>query len=225
MSIDYDAIIEKQQDEIERLRKLIDTAAENQDYLDKRLTECENDNERLRQTFKEYGFHHVDCLYETDGHPCDCGYHDVKQQIADTNAPDNRLTDQPTVAPHTCRYCGQPSWLEPIDQSPPPDYCHESDHGERAAVPTPAVVLHPEGRGLMLAPQPNAVQSAIDDAHHFNRQAGEYEALLCEIRDESAEDWRTTKYVVVQMTEETWEKLRAFKAINERASDPKPELD
>ena len=32
-------------------------------------------------------------------------------------------------APYTCQYCGQPSWLEPIDQTPPPDYCHESDHG------------------------------------------------------------------------------------------------
>ena len=29
----------------------------------------------------------------------------------------------------TCKYCGRPSYLEPIDQSPPPDYCHESDHG------------------------------------------------------------------------------------------------
>lgn len=32
-------------------------------------------------------------------------------------------------APYTCRYCGRPSWLEPVDQSPPPDYCHDSDHG------------------------------------------------------------------------------------------------
>ena len=31
--------------------------------------------------------------------------------------------------PFTCRFCGQPSWVEPIDQSSPPDYCHESDHG------------------------------------------------------------------------------------------------
>ncbi|CBL45367.1 hypothetical protein HDN1F_35350 [gamma proteobacterium HdN1] len=32
--------------------------------------------------------------------------------------------------PYTCKYCGAPSWLEPCDQTPPPDYCHESDHGE-----------------------------------------------------------------------------------------------
>lgn len=36
-------------------------------------------------------------------------------------------------APYTCRYCGRPSWLEPIDQSPPPDYCHDSDHGTGGA--------------------------------------------------------------------------------------------
>ena len=32
--------------------------------------------------------------------------------------------------PHTCLFCGAPSWYDPSDQSPPPDYCHESDHGE-----------------------------------------------------------------------------------------------
>lgn len=32
-------------------------------------------------------------------------------------------------APFTCKYCGQPSWIDPSDQSPPPDYCHEIDHG------------------------------------------------------------------------------------------------
>lgn len=32
--------------------------------------------------------------------------------------------------PFTCKFCGLPSWLEPVDQAPPPDYCHESDHGE-----------------------------------------------------------------------------------------------
>lgn len=33
------------------------------------------------------------------------------------------------IPPHTCKYCGAPSWLDESDQSPPPDYCHESDHG------------------------------------------------------------------------------------------------
>ena len=32
--------------------------------------------------------------------------------------------------PFTCLFCGMPSWVDPSDQSPPPDYCHESDHGE-----------------------------------------------------------------------------------------------
>lgn len=34
------------------------------------------------------------------------------------------------VAPYRCQFCGQPSWYAPEDQTPPPDYCHESDHGE-----------------------------------------------------------------------------------------------
>lgn len=33
--------------------------------------------------------------------------------------------------PFKCIYCGRPSWHDPADQSPPPDYCHESDHGEQ----------------------------------------------------------------------------------------------
>ena len=32
-------------------------------------------------------------------------------------------------APFTCKYCGLPSWIDPSDQSPPPDYCHEIEHG------------------------------------------------------------------------------------------------
>jgi len=34
------------------------------------------------------------------------------------------------LAPFVCRFCGAPSWYDPSDQLPPPDYCHESDHGE-----------------------------------------------------------------------------------------------
>ena len=33
-------------------------------------------------------------------------------------------------APFKCLFCGRPSWVDPSDQAPPPDYCHESDHGE-----------------------------------------------------------------------------------------------
>lgn len=32
-------------------------------------------------------------------------------------------------APFTCQYCGAPSYIDPFDQSPPPDYCHDDDHG------------------------------------------------------------------------------------------------
>lgn len=35
----------------------------------------------------------------------------------------------PSRPPYQCKYCGAPSWYEPADQIPPPDYCHESDHG------------------------------------------------------------------------------------------------
>lgn len=31
--------------------------------------------------------------------------------------------------PYRCRFCGAPSWLDPSDQTPPPDYCHPEDHG------------------------------------------------------------------------------------------------
>lgn len=33
--------------------------------------------------------------------------------------------------PHTCRYCGAASWIDPSDQTPPADYCHPGDHGSR----------------------------------------------------------------------------------------------
>lgn len=31
-------------------------------------------------------------------------------------------------APFACKYCGSPSWIDPSDQSPPPDCCHAIDH-------------------------------------------------------------------------------------------------
>jgi hypothetical protein len=34
--------------------------------------------------------------------------------------------------PYNCQFCGAPSWLHPSDQTMPPDYCHESDHGSRS---------------------------------------------------------------------------------------------
>lgn len=36
-------------------------------------------------------------------------------------------------APFKCTYCGQPSWIDPSDQSPPTDYCHGIDHGTAEA--------------------------------------------------------------------------------------------
>lgn len=32
-------------------------------------------------------------------------------------------------APYICQFCGMPSWYAPSEQTPPPDYCHEIDHG------------------------------------------------------------------------------------------------
>jgi hypothetical protein len=34
--------------------------------------------------------------------------------------------------PFTCKFCGAPSWIDPLDQEAPADYCHESDHGSPA---------------------------------------------------------------------------------------------
>lgn len=39
----------------------------------------------------------------------------------------NKSAEQATFR---CVYCGAPSWVDPTDQRPPPDYCHEGDHGE-----------------------------------------------------------------------------------------------
>lgn len=50
----------------------------------------------------------------------------------DNKEPNNQATPQTKgdkpLYPYTCIFCGAPSQLEPIDQSPPPDYCHPSDH-------------------------------------------------------------------------------------------------
>lgn len=35
----------------------------------------------------------------------------------------------PGEAPYTCKYCGAPSRVDPADQYPPADVCHEVDHG------------------------------------------------------------------------------------------------
>lgn len=34
-----------------------------------------------------------------------------------------------TDAPFVCIFCGGPSWIDPSDQYPPPDYCTYEDHG------------------------------------------------------------------------------------------------
>lgn len=31
--------------------------------------------------------------------------------------------------PHTCKFCGSPSWKDPSEQDRPVDYCHPEDHG------------------------------------------------------------------------------------------------
>lgn len=33
--------------------------------------------------------------------------------------------------PFVCKFCGAPSWIDPSDQEPPTDYCHENDHGSQ----------------------------------------------------------------------------------------------
>lgn len=68
--------------------------------------------------------------------------HRIREHLATAMSPDNLTTtrekyDQALALlreaadspPHTCKFCGAPSWLDPSEQDPPPDYCHESDHG------------------------------------------------------------------------------------------------
>ena len=66
--------------------------------------------------------------------------------------------------PYRCIYCGAPSWVDPSDQCPPPDYCHESDHGE----PDDHVValkrrhneMYERGRDLL-----NQMEALADQVH------------------------------------------------------------
>jgi hypothetical protein len=44
-------------------------------------------------------------------------------------------------APYRCQFCGAPSWVEPSEQTMPPDYCHESDHG--SATESATTVIEP----------------------------------------------------------------------------------
>jgi len=34
--------------------------------------------------------------------------------------------------PYECKFCGDPSWVDPSEQEPPVDYCHPEDHGSEA---------------------------------------------------------------------------------------------
>ena len=53
---------------------------------------------------------------------------DDGQEILDTDV--THWMPLPTLPPlHKCKYCGAASYVDPSDQEPPPDYCHESDHG------------------------------------------------------------------------------------------------
>ena len=39
------------------------------------------------------------------------------------------MTKPKLEQPYKCIFCGAPSWLEPNEQTMPPDYCREEDHG------------------------------------------------------------------------------------------------
>lgn len=41
----------------------------------------------------------------------------------------------PVTAPHRCIACGSPSWVDPSDQVPPADICHDADHGRSEETP------------------------------------------------------------------------------------------
>ena len=51
----------------------------------------------------------------------------VAQAIIEELAHEQLARHEP---PFKCKYCWSLSWIDPSEQSLPPDYCHESDHGE-----------------------------------------------------------------------------------------------
>lgn len=59
----------------------------------------------------------------------------------------------------TCKYCGSPSYLAPSEQSPPPDYCHESDHGEPEEHAFAYFIDGPQCGGILA--YPNDVENKI----------------------------------------------------------------
>lgn len=39
------------------------------------------------------------------------------------------MHDRSYEKPFDCLFCGSSTWVDPSDQSPPADYCHDDDHG------------------------------------------------------------------------------------------------
>ena len=66
-----------------------------------------------------------------------------------------------------------------------------------------------------------AAREAADALEQLQVERDEARALIAELRCESAEEYRYTKYVVVQMTPETWDRLKAWGAAN-NAEEAKP---
>jgi hypothetical protein len=64
-----------------------------------------------------------------DGLGCHFGNYEKREKAARAAIAKAQASEP---APHRCKFCDSPSWVDPSDQSPPPDYCHESDHGEPA---------------------------------------------------------------------------------------------
>lgn len=68
-------------------------------------------------------------------------------------------------APYVCKFCGFPSWIEPSDQTPPPDYCHESDHGCQENFEEEFIYMQAESFiedfALLVAKHINAARNAL----------------------------------------------------------------
>lgn len=65
---------------------------------------------------------------------------------------------------YRCKHCGAPSWIHPLDQEPPPDYCHESDHGEPPE-PEPDAYCHTNEDGSCVSADPRCMHNAAQTVH------------------------------------------------------------
>ena len=53
----------------------------------------------------------------------------VKETVSTINACTGKALMMVFRPAYICKFCGADSFIDPHEQTPPPNYCHESDHG------------------------------------------------------------------------------------------------